>query len=262
MAEEYSYQSPYNFSENRVIDAFELEGLEKISIHTKSFIPFKTLGPIGEGGGYSGDNRGFGDAGKSRMTGRFGLNLSGSGITLTGKDASGADTYDSDGNFITHSEAGFEGDVTFGENSMSDGTSAATDLGFHISGNNDAIFGSPDIDVKGALGIGVVENKDGSSTAVISGEMFGDKFPANETFMTDQSGARIFLGVSGADGTPLTSLPGNNSRTMSTFTINVNFNSDGNATGVNYNGTNYSIEDWNKRFTSLNAASNVSTNND
>ena len=30
LAEEYSYQSPYNFSENRVIDAFELEGMEAV----------------------------------------------------------------------------------------------------------------------------------------------------------------------------------------------------------------------------------------
>ncbi len=79
--------------------------------------------------------------------------------------------------------------------------------------------------------------------------------------MTDKDGTRIFLGVSGADGSPLTSLPGNNSRTMSTFTMNVNFNSNGNATGVNYNGTNYSIENWNRRFTNLNPASNTSTYN-
>ncbi|MES2544557.1 MAG: hypothetical protein V4548_06710 [Bacteroidota bacterium] len=33
LAEKYAYQSPYNFSENRVIDSRELEGLEKVSIH-------------------------------------------------------------------------------------------------------------------------------------------------------------------------------------------------------------------------------------
>jgi hypothetical protein len=30
LAEDYSYQSPYNFAENQVIDGFELEGLEKV----------------------------------------------------------------------------------------------------------------------------------------------------------------------------------------------------------------------------------------
>src|SRR5690606_21202624 len=34
LAEQYSYQSPYNFSENRVIDGIELEGLERLSVHT------------------------------------------------------------------------------------------------------------------------------------------------------------------------------------------------------------------------------------
>lgn len=33
LAEKYSYQSPYNFSENRVVDAVELEGLEAFLIH-------------------------------------------------------------------------------------------------------------------------------------------------------------------------------------------------------------------------------------
>ena len=33
LAEDYSYQSPYNFSENRVIDGFELEGLEYVTMH-------------------------------------------------------------------------------------------------------------------------------------------------------------------------------------------------------------------------------------
>lgn len=33
LAEDYSYQSPYNFSENRVIDGIELEGLEFVPIN-------------------------------------------------------------------------------------------------------------------------------------------------------------------------------------------------------------------------------------
>lgn len=33
LAEKYSYQSPYNFSENRVIDSRELEGLESIEVN-------------------------------------------------------------------------------------------------------------------------------------------------------------------------------------------------------------------------------------
>ncbi|WP_430906557.1 hypothetical protein [Maribacter sp. 2-571] len=38
LAEDYSYQSPYNFSENRVIDSRELEGLERIYAADGKFI--------------------------------------------------------------------------------------------------------------------------------------------------------------------------------------------------------------------------------
>jgi hypothetical protein len=133
-------------------------------------------------------------------------------------------------------------------------------LSFRIAGNNDAISGSPDIDVKAGFYITAIDLNDGSSYAAISGKIKGDKFPANETFVTDQSGTRIFLGVSGADGRPITSLPGDNSRKMSSFTIGINFNANGNAVSVSANNKTYSIENWNKYFTEQNAKSNVSTN--
>ena len=38
LAQEYAYQSPYNFSENRVIDGVELEGAERLSVHTPGWI--------------------------------------------------------------------------------------------------------------------------------------------------------------------------------------------------------------------------------
>ena len=74
--------------------------------------------------------------------------------------------------------------------------------------------------------------------------------------LTDQSGTRIFLGVSGADGRPITSLPGDNSRKMSSFTIGIDFNANGNAVSVSANNKTYSIENWNKYFTEQNAKSN------
>ncbi|MGB3655671.1 MAG: RHS repeat-associated core domain-containing protein, partial [Rivularia sp. (in: cyanobacteria)] len=38
LAQEYAYQSPYNFSENRVIDGVELEGAERLSVHTAGWV--------------------------------------------------------------------------------------------------------------------------------------------------------------------------------------------------------------------------------
>ena len=105
-----------------------------------------------------------------------------------------------------------------------------------------------------------MDAEDGGSTIMFSGSIFGDKFPSNETFITDQNGVGVFLGVSGADGNPFTSLPLDNSKVMSRFTLGVNFDSKGNITGVNANGTSFTVEEWNKRFSNLNPQDgNVST---
>jgi RHS repeat-associated protein len=43
LAWQYSYNSPYAFSENRVVDAIELEGLEKVLIDPYISIPYKPV---------------------------------------------------------------------------------------------------------------------------------------------------------------------------------------------------------------------------
>jgi hypothetical protein len=254
-----------------VIDAFELEGLEKVSIHTQSFAPFDYFGFVPPFGPFVGDMRTNFQANpnaSSRISGRVDLNLSGNGITQTGQGKNGSVSVS-----LGHPIGGVKKSAadftsTIGEQSTSNGTTAATSLGFHLSGNNSLVPGSPDIDVKGTLGIGIAENKDGTSTAVVSGKIFGDKFPANETFLTDAGGASVFLGVSGAilgpNAGPAFALPGNNSRTMSTFTLNINFGADGNINtknAVQFNGTNYSLKDWNKLFESQNPRSGSTSSN-
>ncbi len=142
------------------------------------------------------------------------------------------------------------------------GTTAMADVGFNLSGNNSQMPGSPDIDAKGQMQVGVVEMGENGSMATFSGAVTGDKFPANETYITDQNGTGVFLGVSGADGNPFTSLPGDNNRQMSQFTIGVKFDAQGNIQSVQHNGQTYSAEDWNKRFQNQNPQSgNTSTNN-
>ncbi len=138
-------------------------------------------------------------------------------------------------------------------------TSAAT-LDFHLSGNNNQVPGSPDIDAKGNMVIGVAELGDNGSIATFSGEVRGDKFPANETYIMDQQGNGVFLGVSGADGNPYTSLPGDGNALMSKFSIGVRFDKDGNIQYINNNGKNYSVEQWNTQFSQLDPKSgDVST---
>ena len=49
---------------------------------------------------------------------------------------------------------------------------------------------------------------------------------------------------------------------MSEFNLTINFGKNGNISGVNYNGTNYSVSDWNAQFRKLNPQDgNVSTKN-
>ena len=254
LSDNYQYNSIYAFSENHVITHIELEGLEKVTIHSNSFIPYKTLGLFGEGGNYRGDNRGFGEAGASRISTSIPLDLTKNSM---GKQVtSGARTYDSNNNFLTYSDAqGSSSQYKFGDNNMF--------VFFDMEGNNEAIKGSPDIDVAAMLQVSTTKNEDGTSNALFSGMVWGDKFPANETYLTDQSKAKIFLGVSGADGSPFFSLPGKNAKDMSSFSFQINFDKDGNyskESPILYNGKTYTIEEWNKQFTSKNASGNTSTN--
>ncbi|QTE21037.1 RHS repeat-associated core domain-containing protein [Polaribacter cellanae] len=261
LAEEYNYQSPYNFSENRVIDSYELEGLEKVSIHTASFAPFKTFG-----GPYKGDgaNRKFttNPSSSSRISGRVNVRATSTGISDRGSSATGSMSHNILTGNSSYSDASIEHSMSNNVSGVRDDGKVSAEVGFHLSGNNSLVPGSPDIDTKGSMTITSQQLGDKGSVISFSGKITGDKFPSNETFITDSNGVGVFLGVSGADGNPLISLPGNGNETMSTFNISVNFNTDGGITGVTYNKKNYTVAEWNKQFTKLDPKDgNVSTNN-
>jgi RHS repeat-associated protein len=255
LAESYVYNSPYAFSENHVTSHVELEGLEKISIHSASFAPFDKFG-----GNYKGDgaNRKFGanPNSSSRIRGRSYLNVTGNGVTRTQQsEPKGSTSHNLKTEESTYSEARM---TTTLSDSKGDGTNASAKFGFHVSGNNDLVPGSWDIDAKGNLNISTVQGENGS-TITFSGKISGDGFPANETFISDANGTGVMLGASGADGNPYTTLAGDNNRTMSEFNLSVNFNKAGEIQSVIYNGTSYSVEDWNKQFTQQDPQSDVKT---
>ncbi len=266
LAETYVYNSTYAFAENKVIANFELEGLEAISIHSASFAPFNKFGKAMGTGSFSGDgnNRKFGTNpnASSRIYGRADLNLSGDGITLTGSDQRGSVSRNYGSGKEEYSSASMQPSISKQD---SDGLTASAMLDYDLSGSNKAAPGgiAPDIDVKGNMSFGVMDLGDQGSMAIISGMIAGDKFPASETFLTDSNGLGVFLGVSGADGGPVTMLPGDNHRAMASFTIGVSFNSDGHITGVMHNEKTYTVADWNKQFSNLNPQNgNVTTNFD
>jgi hypothetical protein len=252
LADKYPYNSTYAFSENHVTSHVELEGLEKVSIHSASFAPYNIFGGVFVG---DGANRSFGTNPKasSRISGSVDLNLSGSGITKTGSSRQGS--FSINAAFGTGSES--KANLTSGvSGEHSNGTSAMADVDFHLSGNNSQVPGSSDIDTKGQMQVGVVEMGEEGSMATFSGQITGDKFPANETYVTDQNGTGVFLGVSGADPGkggnehtgPFTQLPGDNNRSMSKFTIGIKFDSKGNIKSVMVGGKSFTPQDWNKQF--------------
>lgn len=139
-------------------------------------------------------------------------------------------------------------------NISSKGDSKTFSFGTHVAAANPDISGSPDIDIFSDFSI--TENKK-AGTLSISGKLNGDNFPSTEAFITDPNGNNLFIGVGQIDAGvskdwgPLTQLPGSNeNNSITSFNFNVTTDKKGNFTGVQVGKTNYSIEEWNKRFTS------------
>lgn len=220
------------FSENRVVDGRELEGLEHVSIHTASFAPFNSFGgplPTPAYNGHNmymriqgpfkgdGDNRqhGIDPNASSRIYGRVDLDLgakTASG-TLTNAVARGSQSHDLLTGETTHSEASLTASVVKNGNQVK--------LDMHLSGNNDLVPVSPDIDVKPSMTITTTILSNGNKVLNIQGTVTGDGFPSNETYITGQNGVGVTLGNSNPNGGKITgptiSLPGDNSRPMSQF---------------------------------------------
>lgn len=251
LAEQYSYQSPYNFSENRVIDAFELEGLEKVSIHNRSFAPFKTFG-----GGFSGDgaNRGFTTSQNvtSRVSQSVAVDFNQSTPTVSGgQQVSDASHHPILGTDTAPVKEGLK-NVQTGKTST-----GAKQVSFQteIEGANPLTpaFATPNIDVDGTFSI---SSNQETGVMSISANITGDNFPSAESFITDSAGNSVFIGVSALQGSPASSLPGEGGKGMINNNFSINFNSEGVFQNVNYNGQQYSIQDYNKLFETQNPDGN------
>ena len=257
----YTWNSPYAFSENRVNDSREFEGLEKISIHNYSFAPFDDFA----GGHYGdGDNRRFGDKvgigvkrkEKFRISSVVKLDLATSKVIS--KQAYGSWSL-------------WSGKPTFSPAKFDAFSSKSGELNYHYSGKDKEIMfpfslGVMDIDVK--LNMTFKKLTDSKNTFKISGTVKGDRFPSNETYLTDNKGQKLFLGVSGPDGMfnealgPITELMGSGNERMHTFNFKIQFNADESFKEVILNcGTNCNLKDWNEMFTDLNPRDqNIGTN--
>ena len=259
----YPYNSPYAFSENRVIDAIELEGLEKFKIHARSFISAERAGNDPFAKHFRGD-------GRSTSTKDPGTNLTGAtsrarivlgydspqeGVKLIQIDSDLTVRYDS---FI----------LGYKEKKPSVNASGSGSLFIPLS-NPASYYGvikkkfipgsfivqydakdpltpqllTPALDVK-ILG----RIQEGVNFVRVEGKAFGDGFPSTELFIEDESGNRVLLGAHKEKGNVLKLVGG---ATENIFNINIKIQTDaeGNFTGVlDDEGEVISIEDHNKKI--------------
>lgn len=248
LSKQYPWNSPYAFSENRVIDAIELEGLEKVKLFNFSFAPFDYFG-----GGYhgDGDDSKFGDVRlpgaklneKFRIGAKAEFDLANS--KLISKEAYGAWSrwLNTDPDF---SDAEFE-TFRFKDNN----------LYFHLSGNNDEFMipaATGDIDVH----LNLKFTNLGDNVFNVSGSVNGDRFPSNETYLVDEGGNKLFIGVSGVDNdnkniAPMIELNFDGNEKMQKFSFSIKFNDKNQFDKVILNsGKEFGIEEWNKFFTDMN----------
>lgn len=101
---------------------------------------------------------------------------------------------------------------------------------------------TPDLDVNASLSF----DEDLTNKILsISGSFTGDFFPSTEAFISDQSGVNLFLGANKEQG-GLHSLFGENSNNLFNVDMQVQFDKNGNFTGVKSGSNTYTVEQWNK----------------
>jgi RHS repeat-associated protein len=253
----YPYNSPYAFSENSVIAFIELEGLEKYTVHIRSFIAGHHAGIFpnyfrGDNRDFSTHNGGFGPEGTRGATSRIKHAVE---IDLDNRTAQASVVSD-----ITIRTAPYE-DREYGEpesetSMTSDGTSENGWLKIQTKywGNDPAQIGSPDIDITADIKL---ERR--GNVLTVTTIIRGDNFPSTEAFIEDTPeqfgpGQRVFIGAFAEQGDELT-LYGTDDLPLINRQFSINLDEDGNFLSVDYKGTNYSIEEWNAKFENADASS-------
>jgi len=255
LAQSYPWNSTYAFAENDVIRCIDLEGLEKVDVVTTSFAPFSLFGADGFGA-FTGDGAGrkFGlELNKYRTSGSVKLDLANSKYVSKWAATNVTSTYHRYSNriFDDYTAKSPSRTKVNGLNLQSNfvGTN------FSVAGSNKAHMSAPDIDVNVAIGFQRIND----TKYRVSGAVRGDRFPANETYLRDEGGNILMLGVSGVNTEnenlgPYIDLPGDNRRFMSSFDFNVIFEGENNSTikGVEIgDGKFIDRETWNQQFQQL-----------
>ena len=212
----YCYQSP--------ISLVDPNGKQSFFMNTRNFSPVKSFGGLhGIAPSWSGDNRSYttNPAKSYRIGGTANINMN--KMTVSASPMKPAATHNLLTGNSTPSPSKFIG--TFKKISPQ-----AMTVKMHNSGNNAAAPGSFDIDTKSNISYTKSETRDGGSLINILGNVYGDKFPSNETYISDNFGNAVMLGTSGVKDNPEVGpykLGGDGDIPMSNFNVTIKFDKSG-----------------------------------
>ena len=233
------FASPYAYCLNNPINKIDPDGRIPYPITIRAFAPFNYFG-----GGFHGDgaNRGYTTSSTATARVHQRINFDTDKTSMTTNAWSSPTSH----RFLPGSLTGTPSvKFTDGLKIAKSGDAKTFEFGSHVAGSNPMVPGSPPIDVFSNFSI--TENKK-AGTLNISGTLKGDNFPSKEAFVTDPTGQNVFIGVGFYEGSPFSSLDGENKRDISSFNFSISTDKKGNFTGVKMGDKSFSIGDWNKMF--------------
>jgi hypothetical protein len=191
LSSKYPHNSSYAFSENCVINAIELEGLEKYEIVFRAFIPQSKLdnpSPMGESRTFGGDNRTYYDVNSNsyRVEQKVSVDFDNQLSFVLNNTASSTHGYDDKNNLVETSSQQSGGAITGGGTFTEEGKAKSTIIHFTISASNKLVAGSPSIDAQ--ISLEIIASNDGSYKYNVTGQV--DGFPAYELFITDKTNGK------------------------------------------------------------------------